>query len=158
MNLNKHLPIFAALTALLIGSVTACNSYASETSKPDQKVLQSYKVIVETSLKKGMAAKEIEQLLGKPAEVKAMNAPNGKAEVWVYRQQIGEVIKQIQVGSKPITVMVRGTDGTDRPQVISEEPIFKMQHDITEETLSLLMFNDHFAEKKITSAVRREFI
>jgi outer membrane protein assembly factor BamE (lipoprotein component of BamABCDE complex) len=158
MNSNKHLPISTLVAALFLSAVTVCSSFGSELSESNSKAMQSMRASTDSSLKKGMSAREVEQLLGKPAEIKPMNAPSGKAEVWIYRERKGEVSKQIQVGSKPITIMVKGPDGVDRQQVISEEIIYKMQNDITEETLSLLIFNGQFIEKKVTTGVRREFL
>ncbi len=110
----------------------------------------------ELQLKKAMSVGEVIKIMGQPRDRTPLKPPTGKAEIWVYSRQISDVSTQVEVGSKPITDTVVGGDGKARTVVVSSEPIFKNAHMITDEEVSLLMFNDHFVQAKITQKRRRE--
>ncbi|MFA5262670.1 MAG: hypothetical protein WC378_02515 [Opitutaceae bacterium] len=157
MHPDKHIPILLVLAALLIGGVSICSAADSKDSKSDANTAPATKPSPESSLKKGMAAKEVQQLLGKPVEIKAVKAPTGKAEVWIYRRETNRQPKQIQTGTNVIKVPYTGTDGVEQQRIVAEVPIFTTQFEITEEVLSVLMFNGYYLEKKVTNTVRRDF-
>ena len=91
--------------------------------------------------------------MGEPVEIKPFKAPNGKAEIWVYRREFNERTQRVQVGAVPITTTSFGSDGKPYTQTIGEDIKFADVHLATEETDELLMFNDHFLTGKIS---RRE--
>ncbi len=107
-------------------------------------------------LKKGMPAAEVIKIFGQPKSVKSMAAPSGKAEVWVYRELVSNVCQPVQVGTRPITIVVHDGD-RERTDTIAEEPIFKMQRKVVEQVTSLLLFNDHFLEQKTAREESRTY-
>lgn len=115
------------------------------------------KAQIVAELKPGMAADEIVKRMGRPQSVTPMNAPTGKAEVWIYREPIGESSAPVLIGSKPVTMVVRGTDGKDVVTTVAEEPVYKMQRRVTVQVVALLMFNDHFLQQKTTEQEERSF-
>lgn len=42
------------------------------------------------TLEAGMTAEEVQRAIGKPIEIKPIVTPEGKAETWIYRRQIGK--------------------------------------------------------------------
>lgn len=115
------------------------------------------KAQIVAELKQGMSADEILKRMGRPQSVTPMNAPTGKAEVWIYREPLGESSAPVLIGSKPVTMVVRGTDGKDVVTTVAEEPVYKMQRRVTVQVISLLMFNDHFLQQKTTEQEERSF-
>lgn len=110
----------------------------------------------EQLLQQGMPAAEVLKLLGKPGEVKPMEAPTGKAEVWVYTTREEVSRERFEVASHPITTLVRDREGTERTVVIGHEPVYATQKRILVRTYQVLMFNDHFLNDKITIEEVRE--
>jgi hypothetical protein len=111
----------------------------------------------EAGLQRGMSAADVKKIMGAPATVQAMEAPSGKAEIWTYTREIESRSAQVQVGSKPITITQTDANNQIHTTTIAEEPIFKMQHVTVVEQVDLLMFNDHFLEKKVTKAKRARY-
>lgn len=111
----------------------------------------------ERTLKKGMTAEQVRQIMGAPAEINPRPATAGRAEAWVYRRTIIGPPQQVQVGTKPITVMVQDADGVYRARVIQEEPIYRLAHDRIIETIHLLMFDGQLLEEATTAKREQEF-
>lgn len=89
--------------------------------------------------------------MGKPDEIKPMKAPNGKAEIWVYKRETNERTERVPVGAVPITVTTFSADGkSSSMQTIGEDVKYANVRFTTEETVELLMFNDHFLTGKIS--------
>lgn len=104
-----------------------------------------------------MAADEVRKLLGKPESVRPMQSPNGTAEVWTYSRRIPGTTETISVGSAPVTTTVPGPNGTTSTQTMGSEPVYRTIRHVTIETVNVLMFNQHFLEKKITREEKQEF-
>jgi outer membrane protein assembly factor BamE (lipoprotein component of BamABCDE complex) len=111
----------------------------------------------ERTLKKGMTADQVRQIMGAPAEIKPKPAPTGKAEVWVYRRTVLGPPQQVQVGVQPITVTVQDPDGVTRQKTLREDPIYRQAHDKITETILLLMFDNQLVEQGVTSQKQQEF-
>ncbi len=109
------------------------------------------------ALQKGMAAAEVRRIMGPPDEIQAQPAPSGKAEVWVYRRATVGSTKQVQVGVRPITQQVLGSDGTSRTVTLAQEPVYMQAHTKTTQTIRLLMYNDQFIEQKVISSSEEVF-
>jgi hypothetical protein len=63
-----------------------------------------------------MTAEEVQRLVGKPVEIKPIEAPEGKAETWIYRRQIGRQTTQETVpGNVGSFMLVEGTLSTPPP-------------------------------------------
>lgn len=91
-------------------------------------------------LEKGMTAEGIIALIGKPAEVRAMDVPEGKAEVWTYRRLLNEQVRQ-NAASVTMVPAFKGMNG-DGP-IIGDTPElnYHLEHVRDYQVTSLLMFD-----------------
>ncbi len=105
----------------------------------------------ESTLKQGMPAAVVRQIMGQPAEVTPMKAKDGKAEIWVYKRNTNVRVERVPVGSTPITVTSFGSDGKAHQQTVGEEVRYGDLYKATEETIQLLMFNDQYVTLKTSS-------
>jgi hypothetical protein len=145
-----------ALIAVLAGCVNPPSAPAPATAGtgPTAAVVGDHP---EQALKKGMTADQVRQIMGAPAEIKPKPAPTGNAEVWVYRRTVLGPPQQVQVGTKPISVVAKDADGIYRSRVVQEEPIYRQVHDRITETVLLLMFDGQLVEQGLTSQRQQEF-
>jgi outer membrane protein assembly factor BamE (lipoprotein component of BamABCDE complex) len=145
-----------ALIALLAGCANAPSSSApaGAGAGPTAAAADDHP---ERGLKKGMTAAQVRQIMGAPAEINPRPSPTGKAEAWVYHRTFIGPPQQLQVGTKPISVMVQDADGVYRSHVIQEEPIYRQAHDKTTETIHLLMFDGQLVEQATTAQKQQEF-
>jgi hypothetical protein len=104
-----------------------------------------------------MTAEEVKHIMGTPAEIKPMESPTGKAEVWIYRRTMPGRVEQIQVGSQVIKDSSSGSDGMVHTATIAEVPIYKQAVYTDLVTVSLLMFDDRFISQKRTVEKRRDY-
>ncbi len=104
----------------------------------------------ESALKQGMPAAAVKQIMGQPLEVTPMKAPDGKAEIWVYKRNVNVRVERVPVGSTPITVTSFGSDGQAHEQTIGEKVQYGDLYQATEETVQLLMFNDQYVTQKVS--------
>jgi hypothetical protein len=107
----------------------------------------------ESSLTKAMPADAVRKIMGEPRAIKPMKTPDGKAEIWIYQRLTNERVDRVEIASIPITTNVIGGDGQAHQQVIGQDIKFGDLHRATEETVELLMFNDHYVTNKVS---RRE--
>ena len=153
------LPAVFALLSLLAGCTTApppapVSPGAGATASPTAEALEHGP---ESTLRKGMTAAEVRRILGEPAEIKPMKAPSGKAETWVYHRIIRGPVQQVQVGTRstPIASML-GNSAAAMPTTV-DEPIFRQQAEVIEETLNLLMFDDLLVDQSRSFKKRMEY-
>ena len=112
----------------------------------------------ESALQWAMPADAVRRIMGQPQEVKPMEAPNGKAEIWIYTRQLGTHMDRIPIGAVPIMTTnstVVGSGNNTRPgpatqQKIGESIVYADVVVATVETVEVLMFNDHFVTQKVT--------
>ncbi len=104
----------------------------------------------EAALEKGMTAEMVRRVMGgAPAEILPMRTAAGTAEIWVYRRTTQGSVRQVQVGTKSIPIAwATGTDGQQRVLQSIDEPILRMQTEIFDETVQLLVFGGRFLEQK----------
>jgi hypothetical protein len=97
-------------------------------------------------LEKDMSADVIRQKLGAPAEIKPMDAPAGKAEVWVYHFEKSVGMTQVATGTVDVPTFSTGISGS----ITSSAPVltYSMAEKKSMVTLSLLMFNGRLAAQK----------
>ncbi len=91
-------------------------------------------------LEKGMTAEQILALIGKPAEVKPIEAPKGlqgPAEIWVYRRTMGTQTVQYPTGERDVPVY--GGIGADQTMKTRKELIYTLKHVTVYRVTSLLM-------------------
>ena len=111
----------------------------------------------ERALQNGMTAEEVKHIMGEPAEIKPMESPTGKAEVWVYHRTVFGRVEQVQVGSEVIKDSTSGSDGMVHTGTLAEVPIYKQAVHKDLETISLLMFDGKFISQKLTVEKRLEY-
>ena len=150
------LTLLAALLAVAAGTSARA---ADEKAGAAPKSPKPAKAAPESLLKKGMSVDEVKKIMGQPEEIQPMkvDAALGKAEIWTYKREAGVTTAYVQIGNKVVTITVKGADGVDRQVPVSIEPELRMQRTFTVEVIQVLMFNDHYAEKQVTSQSRREF-
>lgn len=146
---NLLLPV--ALFALVINGAGAAPSPASGKGTRNSTVAAADGP--ESALREAMPADVVRKIMGEPLEIKPMKAPEGKAEIWVFRRQVDVRVERVPVGSIPITVSTIGADGRAHEQTVGENIQYGDLHRATEETVQLLMFNDRYVTHKIS---RRE--
>ena len=113
--------------------------------------------IRETALTKAMPADAVIKIMGQPKEIKSMKAPVGKAEVWVYKREADRHVEQVEIGSIPITITRIGEDGKAYVQTVGEKVQYADLYCVTDETVQLLMFNDHLVICKISRQDDRRY-
>ena len=92
-----------------------------------------------------MSAETILSIIGKPAEVKPMPSPDGKAEMWIYRQQAGQKSVQVVVGEREVPAFTGvGQPGNDSVGT-RKELIYGQKLVTVYRVTSLLMFNGQLA-------------
>lgn len=143
-----------ALIALFAGCTNAPPASAPAVAGPTAAAADDHP---ERTLKKGMTAEQVRRIMGAPAEITPRPSTAGRAEVWVYRRTTIGAPQQLQVGTKPISVMVQDADGIYRSRVIQEEPIYRQAHDRITETVHLLMFDGQLLEQATTAQRQQEF-
>ena len=148
----RNLLLAASLLALVVNSAGAAAA-AADKGAPGAKPAAVAPDGPESALKQAMPADAVRKIMGAPQEIVPVKAPDGKAEVWVYKREVNRRVERVQVGSVPITVTTIGSDGQAHEQTVGETVQYGDAHLATEETVQLLMFNDHFVTHKIA---RRE--
>ena len=158
----RTLTLLAVLLAVAAGtSSLAADEKAGAAPKPAKgdKAEKTDKAAPESLLKKGMSVSEVKKIMGEPEEIQPMkvDAALGKAEIWTYKREAGVTTSYVQIGNKVVTITVKGADGVDRQVPVSIEPELRMQRTYMTDLIQVLMFNDHYAEKQVTTQSRREF-
>ncbi|MFT3831264.1 MAG: hypothetical protein QM691_16320 [Opitutaceae bacterium] len=116
----------------------------------------SKKTAKEAQLKQGMSADDVLKILGKPTETQPMEAPSGKAEIWIYRTRQELSRERFETATRPITTLVRDSNGNERTQVIGHESTYGVQKRVLVRSYQVLMFNDHFLNEKLQLEEVRE--
>src|SRR3972149_2120961 len=93
-------------------------------------------------LKAGMSAAAVRKCLGEPAEIKRTNTPGGGAGVWIYRQDVGIKVGQVQ----PSMELVPAFDPNDDFYKMVGQPVFSTERRTVEEVISLLVMEDTLLE------------
>lgn len=147
----RNLLLTAALFALVINGAGASSPSASGKGAKELKLAAAGSP--ESALREAMPADVVRGIMGEPLEIKPMKAPEGKAEIWIFRRQVDVRVERVPIGSIPITVSTIGADGRAHEQTIGENVQYGDLHRATEETVQVLMFNDRYVTHKIS---RRE--
>lgn len=134
----------------MVNGAGAASPSAPDKVTPESKPAVATSVSPESALRQAMPADAVRKIMGEPQAIKPMKAPDGKAEIWVYKRETNKRVDRVPIGSVPITVSVIGGDGKAHQQTIGENVQYGDLHQATEETVELLMFNDHFLTQKIT--------
>lgn len=147
---SPHAFLLLGLTGFLLGSTSlaaqeAAGKAAVEIVRPEGKRTEK-----EASLKAGMAAAEVRAILGTPQKIDPLQAPSGDAEIWTYTTQTEISRERFQVGSRPITTLVRDSNGREREQVIGEEPLWGTKKRLRTRTYQVLLFNGQFLNDKVS--------
>lgn len=151
MRLALLLPL--ALAALLPGCTNAPAAATAAAAPASPTILGESG----EALQKGMSPAEVRRIMGTPAEIQTHPSPLGKVEIWIYHRRIAGPTQQRQVGTRAITRLVPGSDGTGRAQTLDQVPIFQAMHLETTETIRLLVYNDRFIDGRIAAGRRLIF-
>ncbi|HEX2854815.1 MAG TPA: hypothetical protein VHO24_16400 [Opitutaceae bacterium] len=89
-----------------------------------------------TALQEGMTAEEVQRIIGKPAEIKPMESPEGKAETWTYRRVLGKETTQEAVSTSSVPAF-NGLPNTMGAAVTLQ---YRLKHTVTHQVTTLLMF------------------
>ena len=142
-----------SLLGLAIDGAAAVLPSSSDKVAPGSKLIAAATDNPESALTKAMPADAVRKIMGAPRAIRPMKVPEGKAEIWIYQRLTNERVERVAIGSIPITISVVGGDGKAHQQTIGEEMKYADLHHATEETVELLMFNDHYVTSKVS---RRE--
>ncbi|HLP06601.1 MAG TPA: outer membrane protein assembly factor BamE [Opitutaceae bacterium] len=148
-----------ALVALFVGVTAGVQpSCVAAPANSKQAVMTeaSKKTAKEAQLKQGMSADQVLKIMGKPTETNPMEAPSGKAEVWIYRTRQELSRERFETATRPITTLVRDSNGNERTQVIGHESTYGVQKRVLVRSYQVLMFNDHLLNEKLQLEEVRE--
>jgi hypothetical protein len=84
-----------------------------------------------------------------------MKAPSGKAEVWVYLNEVSRRMDRIDRSTSDIVVNVTESDGSVRQKITPGQVRFEDVHYVTEDVIEVLLFNDHYVLHKIARRERK---
>ena len=150
MNSRASVLLFTALTVLLAGCASAPpppQAHTAAAARPP--AVTAAPTGPEADLQKGMPADAVQRIMGKPAEINPMPSPDGHAEVWVYHRTISALVQQVPVGTRSTDITTIGGDAMAHVAQRIEEPVFAQQIETIYETVSLLMFDGKFIERKV---------
>jgi len=105
-----------------------------------------------------MTAAEVKAIMGQPADIKPIETPIGTAERWVYRRSTRGAARQVQVGTNSTQVSsINSSTGSTNVMQTIDEPIYKMQTQVFDETINLLVYDGKFMKMNRVVEVRMEF-
>ncbi len=120
------------LIALLIGVVAAAGAPV-RSERPDAVAKST------AALTKGMTAAEVLQHAGRPAEIRPFAAPQGKAEVWIYRRVLQTRVNQVPVVGRSAPIPSMDAKGAMEPMDVQE---YQNEYITVYQITRLLMYND----------------
>jgi len=103
------------------------------------------------SLHQGMTADEVIAIVGKPDKVAPMKTPDGKAEIWTYRRQVGTTTMQVPSHELNAGYHDRPSAATDsQPLGFVNRPsmAYALETTTTYQVTSLLMYEDKLVVAK----------
>ena len=89
------------------------------------------------SLEKGMTVEQIERIAGKPAEIRPLKAPEGKAESWIYRRVVDRQTRQIAATVKDVSAFKGEAFGMGS----APELEYRLEHTTVYQVTALLTFD-----------------
>jgi outer membrane protein assembly factor BamE (lipoprotein component of BamABCDE complex) len=131
MTAHRFAFLGVALVALLSGCAT---TEPAGTEGGAAQPAASTQDAPEHALKPGMTAEAVRNIMGEPAEIKAMQVQTGKAETWIYHRTSTGVTQQNTLGTQVV-----------------------QQVDTVDQTISLLMFNDRLMSQTQSSKHQLEY-
>jgi len=150
--------VWISSTRFIFGADCAAYSWAAPAAtgrdSADKKTAIPATLSPEDSQKQSLTADAVRKVTGQPDAIKPMKAPDGKAEIWIYRRVVEERFLREQAGSVPFVVSVPDADGTLRQYTVGGNARYVDVKSVTEDIIELLMFNGRYVTQKIT---RREY-
>jgi hypothetical protein len=148
-------------STILIGLLAGCADVSTPTPATGAKPGAVATVVApsgpETSLQRGMTREEVKAVMGDPVEIKPMKVSVGTAEIWTYHRSARGEVQQVQVGLKSTPITTTSSSGQTSVLQTVDEPIFKQQTSIIEETISLLMFDGRYQQLNKTASKHFEY-
>jgi len=91
-------------------------------------------------LEKGMRADVVRQLVGDPAEIHPIKAPEGSAEKWIYRRVVDTRTRLVNIGEGMVSCHYESPEFTDMPFARRVGiPITRMERTTIYQVTALLM-------------------
>jgi len=142
--------LVASVFVLLIPSGVVASTATSDQGVSGSKSGVSSPAGPVATLKRGMSADEVRQIMDRPIEIKPMAAPTGKAEIWIFKRKFDERIELVQVGTQPVMTTLYGPDGRPSIQTTAGDARYATVHYATEETIQLLLYDGRFVSGKVS--------
>jgi hypothetical protein len=106
----------------------------------------------EAQLQPDMPAQKVLEIMGKPDAVAVLRTDSGKAEVWTYRREVGNISERTTFDSSGAPAVEDAFYRDDsRAQALPAD--LRGAHHITTQVIQILMFNDRYAAQKVTREV-----
>ncbi len=137
---------FLAVTLSFFGPSGCSNPPAAARVGTDQAAQITVIKGLFPTLAVGMTGKVVRQKLGPPAAIEPMEAPAGRAEVWVYHFE--KTVGMTQVATSTRDIPALGVTGGGTVTVNTPELVYTPVEQKTLVTLRLLMFNDRLTAQK----------
>ena len=155
--LRRHL-LPALFVLLSVGASAASISSLSDRLPDTSKPCTDASKAPESALKWAMSTAAVREIMGQPDEIKPMQAPQGKAEIWVFTRPVSQRVERIVVGAIPImsaTYQINGSCNDKKPGRAIEQKVGEtIQYGnlcvTTFEKVEVLLFNDHYLTCKVS--------
>ena len=146
--MTNHLITLATAALLILAQAGCATAPASATPAAAKSAQPVREDTLFPTLDKGMSAEVVRAKMGAPLEINPMPAPEGKAEVWIYRKEAIKGSTLVPTGMRSVpTFSLRAGVPT---MVDRQEPIYSVQENRATVTLMLLMYNDALVAQKHT--------
>ncbi len=106
----------------------------------------------EAQLQPGMPAQKVLEIMGKPDSVAVLRTDSGRAEVWTYRREVGNIAERTPFDASGAPA-VEGTFSRDAARARALPADYHGAHHITTQVVQILIFNDRYAAQKVTREV-----
>jgi outer membrane protein assembly factor BamE (lipoprotein component of BamABCDE complex) len=136
----------ATVASLLVGFTVASGAETkNETpAAPSASAINPAAKRAATPLEEGMTAEDIQRIIGKPAEIKPIDSPEGKAETWTYRRVLDKQTTQEPVSTSSVPAF-NGLPDKMGSAVTLE---YRIKHTTTHQITTLLMFEGKLVKAK----------
>lgn len=140
------------LICLLSGCANAPASAQKDPAgkKPTNPALRQLPVLMQ-----GMTTDMVREKLGAPMEIKPMEVPTGKAEIWVYRIESTVGMTQVATSMKDVPAFTVTPTGVDT--VMIQNPVYTMKEEKMLITLSLLIYNGKLTARRAQAEKHEEY-
>ncbi len=155
MNANYLFLCGVSAAAVLGGGCTHATGMAEAGRSPTvaQGSMESADATPPRVIAKGMEGEEIVRRIGKPSEIRPVDTPDGRAEIWVYRRNAGQdtTLSATTVSQRLVIHPLTGAHFT------VPEPSYSTERRELLETTNLLLYEGKLAEWTRTVEAKRSY-